>query len=80
MAEYHYVVALVAKDHWVRLEHVEAVVVDAGSLFHSDEACRSITGILVVGVSGEASVLANPRACEEISDPTITSRIVKGLP
>jgi hypothetical protein len=79
LAKYPYVVALVAKDHWVRLEDVEAVVVDAGGLFISDEECRNITGILSVAVSGEVTVLTNPRACEEISDPTIASRIVKGL-
>lgn len=79
LAEYPYVVALVAKDHWVRLEDVEAVVTGAAGLFRSDE-CRNITGILWVAVSGEVAVLANPRALEEISDPDIASRIEKGLP
>jgi hypothetical protein len=75
-----YVVALVPKDHWVGIEDVEAVLGDAGGLFRSDEYCRNITGILSVAVWGEVTVLANPRAWEEISDPAIASRIVKGLP
>ena len=80
LTECPYVVALVAKDHWVRLEDVEAIVNDAEGLFRTDEDCRNITGILWVAVWGEVTVLANPRAWEEIGDPSIASRIVKGLP
>jgi Holliday junction resolvase len=79
LAGYPFLVALVAKEHWTGPEDVEHVASGGEGLFLVDETCRNITGIMSVAITGQVTVLPNPRSYVDISEPTLATQITRGL-